>query len=158
MKMGTRCKTFCVLSLPLLGLLSITDAHAQDVQGGCPELPADTGLTWEYQGMGDADFCRAMRDDGSEAFGMYISKDPAFEPKRSNRAEDGRIDGHQVVWYRSELAGKPDVIARETLLEVGKNRVAHIWVQAQDEQQLQESYQQTSTLRFDPQQRQLSSN
>ena len=157
MKMGTRCKTFCVLGLPLLGLLSAFAVHAQDVQGGCPELPADTGLTWEYQGMGDADFCRALREDGSEAFGMYISKDPAFEPKRSNKAEEGRIDGQAVVWYRSELAGKPDVIARETLLEVGKNRVAHIWVQAQDEQQLQQSYQQASDLRFNPQ-RQLSSN
>ncbi|MCF7221084.1 hypothetical protein [Marilutibacter chinensis] len=157
MKMGTRCKTFCVLALPLLGLFSTAAAHAQDVQGGCPELPAETGLTWEYRGMDGADFCRALREDGSEAFGMYISKDPAFEPKRSNKAEDGRIDGQAVVWYRSELAGKPDVIARETLLEVGKNRTAHIWVQAQDEQQLQESYRQAADLRFNPQ-RQLSSN
>ncbi|QDH69689.1 hypothetical protein [Marilutibacter alkalisoli] len=152
MKMGTRYMTFCVL-----GLLFAAAAQAQDVQGGCPALPASTGLTWEYQNVGDADFCRALREDGSEAFGMFISKDPAFSPKRSDRAEEGVIDGRKVTWYRSELAGKPDIIARETLLELGKNRTAHIWVQVGSQEQLQETYRQASSLEFNPQ-RQLSSN
>jgi hypothetical protein len=130
--------------------------HAQSLEGGCPHMPADTGLTWEHRGTGDADFCRALRDDGSEAFGMYISPKPAFEPKRGNRAEESLIDGRTITWYRSELAGQPDVLARETLVELDNGRTAHIWVQADSEAALREAYQKTTGLRFSPER--LSSN
>lgn len=140
-------------ALPWLGLLFVLCAAAKaqeapQAQGNCPMLPASTGLHWEYRGTADTDFCRALREDGSEAFGLYIASKQPFEPKRGNRAEEATIDGKQVHWYRSEIAGKPDVQARETLIEVGNGKIAHVWLQAQSADQLKEVLGQTEGLRF----------
>lgn len=115
----------------------------------CPRLPATTGLTWEYRAAGDADLCRALRGDGSEAFGLYIARNSPFEPKRSNRAEEGTIDGRPMQWYRTELAGQPNREGRETLIELNDGRVAHIWMQATGESQLRETMDMAQALRFD---------
>lgn len=111
---------------------SMASAHAQESNdgGNCPQLPANAGLTWEYKASGDSDFCRALRADGSEAFGLYISRKANFEPKRGNRAEEAVIDGQTIYWYKGELATKPDVQVRETLVQLPDGRVAHIWLQA----------------------------
>lgn len=98
--------------------------------------------------MGDADFCRALRDDGSEAFGLYISKQAPFDPKRANREETDVVNGRQVQWYRAELAGQPDVEARETLVELNDGRVAHIWLQAGPGEELGKMFQLTRNLDF----------
>ena len=116
-------------ALLVLAGLGMANAHAQE-QGNCPQLPAESGLTWEYRASGDSDFCRALRADGSEAFGLYISRKANFEPKRGNRAEPGVIDGQSMYWYKGELATKPDVEVRETLVELADGRVAHIWLQS----------------------------
>ena len=120
-------------ALLVLAGFGMANAHAQDSQdgGNCPQLPAGSELTWEYKATGGSDFCRALRADGSEAFGLYISRKANFEPKRGNRAEEGVIDGQNVYWYKGELATKPDVEVRETLVELPDGRVAHIWLQAQ---------------------------
>lgn len=118
-------KAFC---LPFL-LLAASAAQAQDAPG-CPQLPAGSALIWEHRHTNDTDFCRALRIDGTEAFGMYIAKEPSFEPKRGNREESSIIDGRATQWYRAELVTKPDIEARETLLELADGRVAHIWLQA----------------------------
>ena len=97
--------------LPLLLPLAGT-AAAQDA-GACPYLAAETGLTWEHRGGPGSDFCRAIRQDGSEAFGMTIAKDAPFKPKGGNRAENVTIDGRQVTWYRTEISGT-QIQARET--------------------------------------------
>ena len=114
----------------------------------CPQLPAAAGLTWEYRAAGDADLCRALRADGSEAFGLYVSAEPTFEPQRSNREEEGLIDGQEINWYRAELAAQPGVEARETLLTLPDGRSAHIWVQAQGEDALAASLQLAQSLHF----------
>ena len=128
---------------------SMAAAHAQDSQdgGNCPQLPASSGLTWEYKATGGSDFCRALRADGSEAFGLFISRKANFEPKRGNRAELGVIDGQSVYWYKGELATKPDVEVRETLVELPDGRVAHIWLQAQAPE-LAPTLSQAQSLRF----------
>jgi hypothetical protein len=131
-----------------LGLLSVGVAWAQDDADGCPQISADTGLTWEYRGNGDMDFCRALRDDGSEAFGLYIAKKTPFEPKKGKRAETGHIDGQEVTWYRGELAGKPDFEVRETLLPLADGRVVHIWMQAPNQQELRQVIRQAETMQF----------
>lgn len=133
----------------VLAGLGITGANAQSAQdgGNCPQLPAAAGLTWEYKSTGGSDFCRALRADGSEAFGLYISRKANFEPKRGNRAEAGVIDGQNVYWYRSELATKPDVEVRETLVELPDGRVAHIWLQS-DAPQLAPALSQVQSIRF----------
>jgi len=124
-------------------------ARAQDV-GACPQLPANTGLTWEHRASGDADFCRALRSDGSEAFGVYISPKPTFEPARADREERGQIDGQQVYWYRAEIATKPGVQARETLLALPDGRAAHVWLQAASREQLDAGFQLARSLHFGP--------
>ena len=131
--------------LPLLLPLAGT-AAAQDA-GACPYLSADTGLTWEHRGSGDSDFCRALRQDGSEAFGLTIAKDAPFKPKGGNRAERVNIDGREVTWYRTEIAGT-QIQARETLVELPDGRVAYIWVQASSPDQLNQVLQQTQSMKF----------
>lgn len=132
-----------LLALPLAGL---SQAHAA---GGCPHLPADTGLVWEHRAAGDADFCRALRADGSEAFGLYIAKKVPFKPRGGDRAESGRIDGRPIDWYRSEVAGRPNVQTRETLVELPDGRVAHIWLQAASDTGLRDSIGLAQSIQFD---------
>ena len=131
--------------LPLLLPLAGT-AAAQDA-GACPHLAAETGLTWEHRGGPGSDFCRAIRQDGSEAFGMTIAKDAPFKPKGGNRAENVTIDGRQVTWYRTEIAGT-QIQARETLVELPDGRVAYMWVQASSPEQLNQVLQQTQSMKF----------
>lgn len=134
------------LMVPLLAAM----AFAGTAHAACPQLPASTGLTWEARSTGDTDFCRALRGDGSEAFGLYIAPEAPFELKRSNREEAAQIDGHEVSWYRAELATQPDVEARETLVELPDGRIAHIWLQARGDAQLGELFALTQRLDFDP--------
>jgi hypothetical protein len=131
--------------LPLLLPLAGT-AAAQDT-GACPYLAAETGLTWEHRGTGDSDFCRALREDGSEAFGLTIAKDAPFKPKGGNRAERVNIDGREVTWYRTEIAGT-QIQARETVVQLPDGRVAYIWVQANTPAQLNQALQQTQSMKF----------
>jgi hypothetical protein len=129
------------LLLPLAGAAAAQDA------GACPYLAADTGLTWEHRGTGDSDFCRALREDGSEAFGLTIAKDAPFKPKGGNRAERVNIDGREVTWYRTEIAGT-QIQARETVVQLPDGRVAYIWVQAKTPDQLGQALQQTQSMKF----------
>ncbi|RDZ27841.1 hypothetical protein [Lysobacter silvisoli] len=131
----------------LVGLLYAGSVQAQS-QDGCPQLPPSSQLAWDHKANAGSDFCRALREDGSEAFGMYIAAKSPFVPKRGDRAEAGTIDGKPMYWYRGELAGKPDVQVRETLLELGDGRVAHIWLQAANPAQLGEIQNLTQGLRF----------
>lgn len=136
--------------LPLLLALA-GGAQAQnpaDVSAACPQLTADSGLAWQHKATQDSDFCRAMRNDGSEAFGLYIANQTPFKPNRGDREERASIDGHDVIWYRSELANTPGVQARETLLELADGRVAHVWIQAKSAEQLGEALQQAQAMRF----------
>lgn len=133
-------------ALALLGSAGLLQAQA--AAGTCPQLPADSGLTWEFKSAASTQFCRALRADGSEAFGLYIAKDSPFKPGRANRAEEATIDGRATHWYRSEIAGKPDVQARETLVSLPDGRVAYLWIQAQSEQDLAEAITRANSLRF----------
>jgi hypothetical protein len=131
--------------LPLLLPLAGT-AAAQDV-GACPYLSAETGLTWEHRGSAASDFCRALRTDGSEAFGMTIAKEAPFKPRGANRAERVSIDGREVTWYRTEIAGT-QIQARETVVKLPDGRVAYMWLQANSPEQLDQILQQTQSLKF----------
>ena len=134
------------LCLPVL-LSTAFAVQAQDVSG-CPQLPAGTDLIWESRSSNGIDFCRALRPDGSEAFGVYIAKDSPFEPKRNNSEEKRSVDGRPVQWYRAELVTQPDVEARETLLELADGRTAHIWLQARSGDQLDKALGLAGKLRF----------
>lgn len=142
-----RALPWLVLLFALCATAKAQDTAAQD-PGNCPALPASTGLRWEYRASPDSDFCRALRADGSEAFGLYIAGKSPFTPKRGDRAEASTIDGKAMYWYRGEVAGKPDIQVRETLIEVGSGKLAHIWMQANSPEQLKEVIGQTEGLRF----------
>jgi hypothetical protein len=131
-----------------LGLLAVAGLAQAQSSGTCPSLPADSGLTWETKTAADTQFCRALRADGSEAFGLYIASRTAFKPGRANRAEEASIDGRATYWYRSELAAQPDVQARETVINLPDGRVAYLWIQAHSSQELSSAIAQTGALRF----------
>lgn len=136
-----------VMPLALALLVMGGAAHAQTAFV-CPALPASTGLTWEHRPAGTAEFCRALRADGSEAFAVFVTDRSPFKPSRSDRAESGTIGGREVTWYRSEIAGKPNVQSRETLVELPDGRVAHVSFQAPDAQALGTVLEQASEMQF----------
>ena len=128
-------------------LLFAGSAQAQSA-GPCPQLPADSGLAWVHQAGPDFDFCKAMRADGTQAFGVFIGEESPFEPKGNNRAEVGTIEGQGIYWYRGQVAGDPTVLVRETLVKLDKDRVAHIWMKARNPQELAREMALAQGLRF----------
>lgn len=142
----TRLQVFrACLALAAFGAAGAAQAQ---VASPCPQLPADAGLTWDIQGNPQALLCRALRADGSEAFGLVISPKPTFEPVRSDRAERGQVDGREVTWYRAELAQKPGIQARETLLQLPDGRSVHVWLQAPSTDALNAGFQLVGNLHF----------
>lgn len=152
---ATRGMTMIKRVLCLSLLAAAGAAQAQDA-AGCPKLPDSAILAWEHRSTGDTDFCRALRPDGTEAFGVYIARKAPFEPKRGNRVEEDTIDGQAIHWYRSEVAGRPNVETRETLVKLPDGRVAHIWLQANSAERLKEELATARGMRF--QAERLSSN
>jgi len=135
--------------LLLAGLLWSGHALAQGAAENCPELPSGAELTWDVVNGPDFLFCRAIRiDDGSQAFSVMLGRDSSFRADRSLREEDGRIDGHNVRWYRGEVATGGDVHVRETLVELGRRHTAHIVVRADSEARLAENRMLAERVRF----------
>lgn len=135
------------MALAILALVPM-GAFAQSATA-CPSLPAGEDLRWERLDGPGFVFCKALRNsDGSEAFAVTVSADSPFEPRRRNRAEQASIDGRDGYWYRSEIAAAPDSIARETLVEIDAQHVAHISLRATSEEQKAEAMRQAQGLRF----------
>jgi hypothetical protein len=133
---------------PLACLLLAGGAWAQST-ADCPAMAADSGMAWEKLDGPGFTFCKAIRSiDGSQAFAVMIGRDSPFRPRRSDRAEPALIEGRQVHWYRAQLAADPDAIVRETLVELGRNHVAHITLRADSEQQKAATMRQVEALRF----------
>jgi hypothetical protein len=137
-------------TLPLALLLAAGAAQAQSAGGPCPSLVGEPGLAWEHTAGPDFDFCRALDADGQQVLGVYVGEDSPFRPNHRNRAESGQIDGRQVTWYRSEVAGQPDVEVRETLLVLADGRVAHVWLRASSAAELQQDLRRAEGLSFQP--------
>lgn len=62
-----------------------------------------------------------------------MSADSPFQPRRGNREERGVVAGQDIRWYRAEVGTQPDMLVRETLVELDRDRVVHIWVRTQSE-------------------------
>lgn len=133
--------------LPLACLLAAGVAQAQSA-GECPMLPGDSDLSWTAMTGPDFVFCKAIRDGGDEVFAVMISKDSPFDPRRSDRAEKAVIDGHEMRWYRGEIASAPNAEVRETLIELDDGRVAHISLRANSEAELADALAGAQSLRF----------
>ncbi len=156
MRKGVRMNLFRFL--PLACLLAIGAAQAQAADE-CPQLPTDSGLSWKAMAGDDFVFCKAIRDsDAGEVFAVTIARESPFEPKRVDRAEQATIDGHEAYWYRGEIASAPDAQVRETLIELGDGRVAHISLRADSAAELGEALKDAESVRFGAPGPQLSSN
>jgi hypothetical protein len=129
-------------------LLWAASAHAQTTTTDCPTLPADSGLGWERLDNPDFTFCKAIREDASQAFAVMITAESPFKPKRGDRVEEAVIDGRETHWYRSEVAARPDLLVRETLIELDRDHVAHISLRANSQEELARSLQIVESLRF----------
>lgn len=134
--------------IPLLFLLGLAGtAQAQDA-GGCPQLPNVT-LSWQQRDYGQTTLCRALRADGSEAFGISITPEAPYDLKRANRRNTGSVGGQAVYWYEGQLATKPGALVRETMFELNDGRNVHVWIQSDSEAQLAQDLGIVQTLRFD---------
>lgn len=136
---------------PLVGCALACAAMTVSAQGAaaCPQLPADAGLSWEQRGNNAFVICSAVTADGSEAFGVSLSASSPFQGRRANREERGTVAGQDIHWYRAEVATQPDILVRETLVELGRNRVAHIWMRTPSEEALLERMLLVERLDFD---------
>lgn len=135
----------------LAGACALGMAAAANAQPApsCPQLPADSGLSWEQRGNEAFLICSAVDGSGAEVFGLSLSADSAFQPRRGNREERGVVAGQDIRWYRAEVAAQPELLVRETLVELGRDRVAHIWVRRQSEEALREGLVLVERLDFD---------
>lgn len=106
-----------------------------DFVNACPLFPAQFADTvhWEARQFPGTLFCRALLADGTEAFALTVSAESPFKPRRGLKAEVSTLaSGRELIWYRSELATQANVQAREALVRIAADRVAHLSLQAAD--------------------------
>lgn len=132
--------------IALAALLLPLQAFAQS--GSCPQLPAASGLSWEVSEGSGFLYCRALRqDDGEQVFSVMLREESPMRARMSLREERAEIDGHEVRWYRGDLADSGPLV-RETAIELDDDLYAHIVLRAHDEAQLAESRRLAESLRF----------
>ena len=138
----------------LFGLLflvaPLAAARSVDV---CPTLPTESGLAWSYDEGPDFDVCRAAPSGtDAQAFGIYLGNHPSFHPARATRIGKGKVAGRRVTWYRQDVGEDSSAFARQTLLMLDRKwgYVAHIWVHANTEQELQERLLVLERIAFKP--------
>lgn len=132
----------------LIALSSPPAAQAQQADE-CPRLPGDAGLAWTQRSNEAFLICRATDADGREAFGLYLAEESPFEPRRTNREEEGVVAGREIRWYRGEVAADPELLVRETLVELDNGLVMHVWLHARSREQLQRNQELVEALRFE---------
>lgn len=136
------------LALIIAGSLALPAARAQSA-AGCPSLPDGSGLEWKEMQAPGLVFCKALRDDdGGEVFAVTIADKSPFKPNRSDRDAPMSIDGHDGYWYRSEVASAPQLQVRETLIDLGNGRVAHLTVRAASAAELPAALEKAEAVRF----------
>ncbi len=129
-------------------LLLAGTVHAQSGTT-CPALPADSGLAWEKLDGSGYTFCKAIRaTDGGQVLAVMITAEAPFKPKRGDRVQEVMIDGHETWWYRGELATATGIEVRETILELGRDQVAHISLRAGSDQELSQAMTVAEALHF----------
>ncbi|MBJ7574888.1 hypothetical protein [Luteimonas sp. MC1828] len=129
-------------------LLMSGAVHAQS-GGGCPALPADSGLAWEKLEGSGYTFCKAIRaSDGGQLLAVMLSAEAPFKPRRGDRVQETVIDGQSIWWYRGELSSTAGVEVRETIVELGRNQVAHISLRAGNAQEMSQAMSVAELLHF----------
>ncbi len=134
-------------------LLCSGPTFAQDAPAAastpCPQLPASAGVSWQDIGGADFLFCKAIRDsDGVQVLGVTFNHSPNFRPDGALKVGEAKMDGHDITWYRASVAGVADTHVRETLLQLGDNLYAHVWLRADDVDAMNAAMQLAEQLRF----------
>jgi len=132
--------------IPLAALLLPLQAFAQ--AASCPELPTTSGLEWQMSEGAGFLYCRAMREsDGTQAFSVMLREESPRRGRSSLREEHGEIDGHEVRWYRGDIADQTALV-RETAIELDDDLFAHVVLRATSAEELAESRRLAEGLRF----------
>ena len=142
----------CLTRLAALALCCGMAAAQADLAGdSCPVLPADSGLTWTYHGGDDFGVCYAAAAGSSATvIGVYFGNAPTFDPARATAVDKGKVGGREVVWYRRDSAEGGDERGLQTLVYVSRRYVAHVWVTADSEAQLQQRLSILARMAFKP--------
>lgn len=121
-----------------VGLAGLPAPAPAQLSPECPLLPQDAAnLRWEVLRTDAALLCRALdRESGKEAFAVTLTRKSPFRPDSALREEQGTIQGERVWWYRGEIAGRPNILVRETLLKVDKDQIAHVFIRTSDAEAL----------------------
>lgn len=122
-----------MISLGVLLGMAVSPADAADA---CPPLPQAAGLHWQQSGDGNYTVCRAVDEGGRQILGVMLTSQPTVNLRRRNRVEEGVIAGREVHWHRPEIADPEAIEKRVAVVELGKDRYAQVWVDANDPAQL----------------------
>lgn len=138
--------------LALLALCcGMSMARADLAADSCPLLPADSGLSWTYQGGDDFGICYASAaGSGATVIGIYFGNAPTFDPSRATAVTAGNVGGREVVWYRHDSSAAGDALGLQTLVYVSRRYVAHVWVAADSQAQLQQRLSILKRIAFKP--------
>ena len=151
MPVRPRARPFLKL-LTLWGLCCGMSTAFADLAGdSCPLLPADSGLSWTYQGGDDFGVCYAAAAGSAvTVIGIYFGNAPTFDPSRATAVSAGNVGGRDVMWYRHESPVAGDQLGLQTLVYVSRRYVAHVWVAADSQAQLQQRLAILKRIAFKP--------
>ncbi len=137
------------LSFVLSAALFASTASAQSAPA-CPTLPSDAAnLQWTTLRTDSALLCRAMDANGQEAFAVTVARKSPFKPTGSLREESGQMQGQKLWWYRTEIAGRPDELVRETLVKLSADRLVHVFIRTSDKDTMGRYQRVVHGLQFD---------
>lgn len=140
-------------SLSLVALSAALFASTASAQSAasCPTMPleAATDLRWTTLRTDSALLCRAMDAAGQEAFAVTVARKSPFKPNGSLREESGEMQGQKLWWYRTEIAGRPNELVRETLVKLGGDRVVHVFIRTSDKDTMGRYQRVVQGLQFD---------
>ncbi|MBO9716532.1 MAG: hypothetical protein J7507_06910 [Pseudoxanthomonas sp.] len=122
-----------------MGLLlaaSTFDVAAQDATA-CPALPDGSSLRWEAKAGDGFTVCRALEGD-RQVLGVMLAAKPTVSLLRRNRVEEGHIGLHEVRWYQPEIAAQGSERKRVTVVELGEDRYAQVWIDASSDDELRQ--------------------
>lgn len=151
------CVVKSLFRIWFLSLVAVSAGHAGAQAAGagplseCPTLPEAIAqkVRWEVLKVPNMLLCRGVFvDSGEEGFALTISQESPFKPRRGDRAEVGALNGREVQWYRTEIAGDDKAQAREALIRVAANQVVHVSMRAPSTEALAERQQMVLSLPF----------
>lgn len=119
----------------------------------CPELPARSGLVWEYLEGGDFIGCIATRQsDKVRLFGVYLGQHPSFVADQSKRKAKGIVGGRAVHWQLPGPGSDGGVVLESHLYiqgtEMDPPLQSVVWVYTSTRVNYDEAFRAIARMRF----------